>query len=146
MLFWRDHIASAVWSVLREAKEVYFINDESSNGKFVVFRIPCVYVTFCIVNSNYIIVRGSVRVVSGLTCCSCSVITDVLWLNLSRSPVLGAGANRNTSKVLSSRKRLVNRAYISQKQRLPPFPWWFLIRYQFLFFGMAIGCATVKPQ
>lgn len=30
--------------------------------------------------------------------CPCSVITDVLWLNLSRTAVLGAGVNRNTYK------------------------------------------------
>ena len=31
---WRDHIAVAVWSVSREAKDFYVIHDESSNGKF----------------------------------------------------------------------------------------------------------------
>ena len=38
MLFWRDHIASAVWSVFERSEGFYVINDESSNGKFVVFH------------------------------------------------------------------------------------------------------------
>lgn len=62
--------------------------------------------------------------------CSCSVITDVLWLNLSRTAVLGAGVNHNISKYREH--ETPRRAYIISKKELPPFPWWFLIRYQFL--------------
>ena len=67
---------------------------------------------------------------SAVTCVfSCSVITDVLWLKLSQTAVKGAAVNRNTSKYRQHTKRLVQSPY---HFRIASFPWWFLIRYQFL--------------
>lgn len=58
--------------------------------------------------------------------CFFSVITDVLWLNFSRTDVLGAGANHNTFKYRQQ-------ALLSfQKKDCFLSPSWFLIRYQFL--------------
>ena len=129
---WRDHIASAVWSVSREAKDFMSYMTRARTVNFVVFHTLCVSATFC----RRIIFTTRVGVyvlllVFGL--CFCSVITDVLWLKLSRTDVLGTGVNRNTLKYRQQEARLLTEPPQSfQKKDCFLSPWWFLIRYQFL--------------
>ena len=53
--------------------------------------------------------------------CVSSVITDVLWLNLSRTDVLEVGANHNTFKVSSTGNALSQSCHIVSK-RFPSSP------------------------